>query len=67
MNIQVLRANLWISEVPCFEAERIHGVSNLNTFRDGWLVLQTIISQYLQKNWRNLPTRLISRNDPENQ
>jgi len=58
LNIQVLRANLWIVEVPCFEAARIHGASNLKTFRDGWRVLRTIIRQYRQVNRLGLPTWL---------
>jgi glycosyltransferase involved in cell wall biosynthesis len=42
MNIRALRARLNIAEVPSFEAERIHGESNLQTLRDGWRVLRTI-------------------------
>lgn len=45
INVRALRAGLRIAEVPSFEAERIHGVSNLNTFRDGWRVLKTILSE----------------------
>ena len=65
MNIQALRANLWIAEVACFEAARIHGVSNLNTFRDGWRVLHTIIRQYRKFDRRSLPAWLSSQTSSE--
>lgn len=45
MNIRALKAGLKIAEVPSFEAERIHGVSNLNTITDGFRVLNTIIAE----------------------
>jgi glycosyltransferase involved in cell wall biosynthesis len=45
MNIRALRANLIISEVPSFEAKRIHGTSNLNTVKDGWRVVRTIFRE----------------------
>ncbi|MCC7021621.1 MAG: hypothetical protein IT338_02270, partial [Thermomicrobiales bacterium] len=35
-------AGLDVVEVPSFEAERIHGESNLRTFPDGWRVLKAI-------------------------
>lgn len=43
MNIRALRAKLRLAEVPSVEYCRIHGVSNLNTIRDGWRVLKTIV------------------------
>ncbi len=42
MNVRALRAGLTVVEVPSFEAERIHGESNLRTFPDGWRVLKAI-------------------------
>ena len=45
MNIRVLKAGLNIAEVPSYEAERIHGVSNLRTIPDGFRVLGTIIKE----------------------
>jgi glycosyltransferase involved in cell wall biosynthesis len=42
MNVRALRAGLRVVEVPSFEAERIHGESNLRTFPDGWRVLKAI-------------------------
>jgi hypothetical protein len=47
MNVRALRAGLRITEVPSFERSRIHGVSNLRTFRDGWAVLMTILRERL--------------------
>ena len=46
MNVRALHKKLKVFEVPSFEALRIHGESNLNTFRDGWRVLKTIISEW---------------------
>lgn len=48
INIRIARAGLKVSEVPSYERERIHGESNLNTFRDGGRVLRTIIRERLR-------------------
>ena len=45
INIRVARAGLRIVEVPSFEQDRIHGESNLRTFRDGFRVLRTIFRE----------------------
>jgi Glycosyl transferase family 2 len=45
INLRVASAGMRIAEVPSFEAERISGQSNLNTFRDGFRVLGTILSE----------------------
>jgi glycosyltransferase involved in cell wall biosynthesis len=45
MNIRVGKAGLKVTEVPSVEHSRIHGVSNLHAFRDGWRVLQTIVKE----------------------
>jgi glycosyltransferase involved in cell wall biosynthesis len=47
MNIRALRASLHVVEVPSFEAERIHGKSNLRTIPDGWRVLKTIMKEWV--------------------
>ncbi len=44
LNVQALKADLKICEVPSMEHRRIHGQSNLRTFYDGWRVLKTIVS-----------------------
>lgn len=43
MNVCALQAQLAVAELPSREHPRIHGVSNLRTFPDGWRVLKTII------------------------
>ena len=45
INVRVAKAGLRIVEVPSYEGARIHGVSNLNAWRDGWRVLRTILSE----------------------
>ena len=49
MNIRMHKAGLKIAEVPSFEYLRIHGTSNLHTFRDGWRVLRTILEERRRK------------------
>ncbi|MCU1356229.1 MAG: glycosyl transferase family 2 [Acidimicrobiales bacterium] len=45
VSVRALAAGMQVVEVPTFEAERIHGTSNLNTFRDGARVLRTIFTE----------------------
>lgn len=45
IHVRVAKAGLLVTEVPSFEHPRIHGVSNLNAFRDGRRVLRTILSE----------------------
>lgn len=49
MNVRALRARLSVVEVASFELPRLTGVSNLNTFKDGWRVLRTILYERLHK------------------
>ncbi len=53
INCRVAAAGLSITEVPSVELERIHGSSNLNTFRDGARVLRTIVSERLRRRLRD--------------
>ncbi len=46
LNIRAVRNGLRISEVPSFEAERVHGEGRLVTFPDGWRVLRTIAREW---------------------
>jgi glycosyltransferase involved in cell wall biosynthesis len=46
IHIRIAKAGLVVAEVPSFEYARIHGVSNLNAFRDGRRVLRTILSEH---------------------
>jgi hypothetical protein len=45
IHVRVAKAGLVVAEVPSFEHARIHGVSNLNAFRDGRRVLLTILTE----------------------
>lgn len=45
MSIRAVKAGLRIAEVPSFEADRLNGESNLNTFRDGSRCLRTLIAE----------------------
>lgn len=45
MNVRALYRGLKVVEVASFESERIHGVSKLRTFPDGWRVLRTIFGE----------------------
>ena len=49
INIRISRAGLEVREVPSFERDRIHGESNLNTFRDGGRILRTILRERLRR------------------
>lgn len=45
LNIRAARGKLHVTEVPSIEARRLHGESNLNTMRDGWRVLRTMLTE----------------------
>ena len=45
LNLRMHKAQYKIVEVPSFEYSRVHGESNLRTFRDGWRVLKTIMRE----------------------
>jgi glycosyltransferase involved in cell wall biosynthesis len=45
LSLRAAAAGLDVVEVPSWEAPRIHGTSNLNTFRDGWRVLKLIVRE----------------------
>jgi glycosyltransferase involved in cell wall biosynthesis len=45
LSIRSARFALQVAEVPSFEAPRLHGTSNLHTFRDGWRVLRAIFRE----------------------
>ena len=49
INIRVHRAGLRTVEIPCFEAHRIHGTSNLHAVRDGLRILRTIVRERLRR------------------
>ena len=45
INLRIAGAGMKITEVPSYEADRLHGQSNLKTFRDGFRVLGTILGE----------------------
>jgi Glycosyl transferase family 2 len=45
INLRIAGAGMKITEVPSYERDRISGQSNLKTFRDGFRVLGTILSE----------------------
>jgi glycosyltransferase involved in cell wall biosynthesis len=52
MNIRAARAGLRIQEVPSHEFRRVHGVSNLRVFFDGWRILKVIVSEAVRYRLR---------------
>jgi glycosyltransferase involved in cell wall biosynthesis len=55
IGVRVANAGLRVIEVASYELERVHGTSNLNTFRDGWRVLRTIVKERIPKRRRMTP------------
>jgi glycosyltransferase involved in cell wall biosynthesis len=45
MNVRCLAAGIRVVEVPSHEARRVHGLSNLKTWSDGFRVLRTIVRE----------------------
>jgi CheY-like chemotaxis protein len=45
MNIRALRARLRVVEIASYERSRLHGLSKLRAFPDGWRVLKTILRE----------------------
>jgi hypothetical protein len=52
INTRIAKANLRIVEVPSYEFDRIHGTSNLNTWRDGTRVLRALLVERLNRKGR---------------
>lgn len=50
IGIRARRARLRTAEVPCFEANRIHGTSNLHAARDGLRIFRVIIGERFRRN-----------------
>ena len=61
INIRIAQADLTVTEVPSYEHERIHGVSNLNAASDGWRVLRTIIAELYYHHRRVVTGEAASR------
>ena len=52
LNLRAAKSGLRVVEVASFELSRIHGQSNLRTFKDGWRVLGTILREWVPKHHR---------------
>jgi glycosyltransferase involved in cell wall biosynthesis len=61
MNTRVFRAGLKVTEVPSFEARRIHGDSKLRALPDGWRILRTL----LRERFRSTASRPVGLPTPE--
>lgn len=48
MFTRAVRAGLAVVEVPSFERDRVHGVSNLRTFPDGWRLLRCMLKEWVR-------------------
>jgi hypothetical protein len=60
INLRIAGAGMKITEVPSYEADRISGQSNLNTFRDGFRVLGTILGEARrQRTIRQAPQSIL--------
>jgi hypothetical protein len=60
INLRIASAGMKITEVPSYEADRISGQSNLKTFRDGFRVLGTILSESRRRRAIRQPAESIS-------
>jgi len=47
-SILIAKAGIKVKEIPSFEARRMNGNSNLNSFKDGWKILDVIIEEYIK-------------------
>ncbi len=47
-SIRIQKAGLKVKEIPSYEAARLNGESNLNSFKDGMKILKIIIKEYLK-------------------
>jgi glycosyltransferase involved in cell wall biosynthesis len=61
MNIRAARGGLHVTEVPSIEARRLHGDSNLHTFRDGWRVLRTMATERVSGPRRRVVRSMVER------
>ncbi len=49
IGIRARRARLRTTEVPCFEARRIHGISNLRALHDGFRIVRVILTERMRR------------------
>jgi glycosyltransferase involved in cell wall biosynthesis len=79
INTRMAKARFRIAEVPSFEHPRVHGESNLNTWRDGMRVLRALVIERVNRVGRRparpavpalgrpvaVPTPALAREDEE--
>jgi glycosyltransferase involved in cell wall biosynthesis len=55
INVRIAQSPLVVTEVASYESRRLHGVSNLNAWRDGWRVLRVILGErrFLRRTAKN--------------
>jgi glycosyltransferase involved in cell wall biosynthesis len=58
INLRAIKASLAVREVGSFEGPRLHGVSNLNAYRDGCRVLKTILRERFAREDTTGPERV---------
>ncbi|HWO83908.1 MAG TPA: glycosyltransferase, partial [Solirubrobacterales bacterium] len=61
INLRMASAGMKITEVPSYEKERISGVSNLKTFRDGFRVLGTIFKEARRRSTLRHPRHNVGK------
>jgi glycosyltransferase involved in cell wall biosynthesis len=66
MNVRVLAAGMKVAEVPSHEARRVHGLSNLSTWSDGYRVLRLILRERreLRGGWLSSGSPLVDGRSP---
>jgi glycosyltransferase involved in cell wall biosynthesis len=64
MCVNAVRAGLRMAEVASHESDRLFGNSNLNTFRDGWRVLKTMVRLRFQGSIDSPDPITATRPDP---
>ena len=57
LNCRCAAAGLRVAEVPSVERARLYGASHLRTFADGWRVLRTLLTEYLEMARKHRPDR----------
>lgn len=62
--LRMYKAGFKFVEVPSMEHTRLHGESNLHTFRDGWLVLKVILREWWNRH-TSLPGELPAHESEE--
>ncbi|HEU5063729.1 MAG TPA: glycosyltransferase [Solirubrobacterales bacterium] len=64
INLRMASSGMKITEVPSYEKERIHGQSNLKTFRDGFRVLGTIFKEARRRrSIRRVPEPAVAKQE----